>query len=308
MDKLIELGIQKKNGTICVSWDELGKQFNKTGEQARCKVKSYLKNKGELSGMYNSNKTKILFISDFHCPFNLPKEVLKNYVNKVDILIFGGDIQDCFGISKFIKKYRKPFVDETVYTRQFMMDVIDYIKPKKVIVIKGNHEVRLINYLSNKITDDLLQLMPETPLDLIVNNGFYKYDHENKSKTYYSSLVDIYKNIDIQYTGEWYTQIGDVIFTHPKAYKSGSLATTEKSYLYFSQNNKQFNCLVTAHTHAVGYAKYGHCHFYESGCLCKPPEYNSDGGLMKPQSQGFVYITLDNNKFSYNESKLEIIE
>jgi predicted phosphodiesterase len=304
-DCLIELGIQKRNGKLDLTWDELGYKFGKTGEQVRCSVKKYLKNKGELSGFYHKDRKNILFISDQHCPFNVPKEIFKDYINKIDILIFGGDVQDCQAISKFIKKYRIPFVDEMVYTRQHMMDVIDYIKPKKVIVLKGNHEVRLINYLSDKVTD-LLPLMPETSLDLIINNGFFKYDHENKSKIYYSPLSEIF-DIDIEYDGDWWTQIGDIIFSHPKAFKTGILSTTEKAYTYFLQQGLQFNCLITAHTHASAFTKYGKCFMYESGCLCSEPEYANSGNLQKPQSQGYLFITMINNKFNYDGSKLILL-
>jgi predicted phosphodiesterase len=301
MDKLIELGIQKRNGQLDMSWEQIGKLYDKSGENIRCKVKNYLKNNGELPGIYEKNRLKVLFISDQHCPFNLPIEHFKDYVEKIDLLILGGDIQDCQSISKFAKKYRLPFVDEMVYTRNYIMEVIDYIKPKKTIIIKGNHEVRLINYLSDKVTDDLLQLMPETSLDLIINNGFYKYDHSNKSKIYFEPLCKTY---DIEYNGEWFYQLGDVIFSHPKCYKSGILNTTEKAYLYFLQKGFTFKCLVTAHTHSLGFSKYGDCYLYENGCLCFEPEYASSGNMTKPQSNGFMYLSLKDNQFNYNESKL----
>jgi predicted phosphodiesterase len=245
-----------------------------------------------------------------HCPFNLPKEVFKDYVNKVDIIVFGGDIQDCQSISKFTKKYRVPFSDEMILTRQYIIDVIDYIKPKKVYFIKGNHEVRLINYLSSKISDDLLELMPETPLDLIINNGFYIYNHESSSKTHYLPLVDIYdkKNIELSYTGDWWIKIGDVIFSHPKAFKTNILSTTEKAYLYFLQHGLKFNCIVTAHTHASAFSKYGKCYMYESGSLCHEPDYAGSGNLQKPQSNGFLFLSLNNNHFDYENSKLIVID
>jgi len=310
MDKLIELGIQKRNGDIDLSWNEIGDMFNKTGEQCRCIVKQFLYKQGQIDGEYKKDITKILFISDQHYPFNITHEVLSDYVGKIDILIFGGDETDAQSLSKFRKKYRIPFIDEMIGARKMIIDTIEYIKPKEVYFIKGNHNVRLINYLSDKISDDLLQLMPETNLDLIVNNGFFKYDHQNKSKIYYDSLIEIYKNkrIKIVYNSDWWLQIGDVIFSHPKAYKTNILQTTEKAFTYFNQLGLRFQCLVTAHTHASALTRYGECIFYESGCLCESPEYNHDGSLSKPQSQGFVYLILDNNKFDYNKSKLVLIQ
>lgn len=309
MDKLIELGLQKRHGQLNITWDELGAKFGVSGEICRNRVLKHLKRKGELQGIYNKSTSKILFISDQHFPYNLPKEVLKDYVNKVDILIFGGDETDAQSLSNFSKKYRVPFIDEMVGARQMIMDMIDYINPKSVYFIKGNHNVRFIRYLSDKLTDDLLQLMPETNLDLIINNGFFKYDHMNKTKTYFEPLREIYatKNINLIYDGDWYLQLGDTIFSHPKAFKTGALQTSEKAYLYFLQLGKQFECLVTAHTHASALGRHGKCVIYESGCLCESAEYNQDGLLSKPHSQGFVYLVQKDNHFNYDLSKLILL-
>ena len=56
MDKLIELGIQKRNGQLNMSWNEIGNIFNKSGEYVRCKVKQYLKRNGDLPGIYEKNR------------------------------------------------------------------------------------------------------------------------------------------------------------------------------------------------------------------------------------------------------------
>jgi hypothetical protein len=87
------------------------------------------------------------------------------------------------------------------------------------------------------------EIIEQCNRDHILHREQYWIDYYDSFKNGYNSTVGgdgrtIYKNIDIQYTGEWYTQIGDVIFTHPKSYKSGLIATTEKAYLYFNQNNK----------------------------------------------------------------------
>lgn len=254
------------------------------------------------------DKTRILHISDHHCPFNLPIEELKPYRGLVDILVVNGDDQDCQSISKFRKKYRIPFVDEMVSTRKMHIDIIDYLQPKKVVFNKGNHNIRLINYFSDKVHEDLLSLMPETNLDFIVDIGFYKHDHQNKTKTFYEPLTKIYEGtgIEVIYTKEWFTRVGKTIFAHPSAYKSGILSTTEKSYLYFLQQGQQiFDCIVIAHTHASGISRYKDTYLIEGGSFCEEPEYAQEGRLMKPQSQGYLYLIQDNQgRFIYSDSKL----
>lgn len=259
------------------------------------------RDKIEEIGIYN----RILVVSDQHYPFNLPVNVLKDYVGKVDILVFNGDEEDCQSISKFSKKYRVPFVDEMIGTRQMIIDTINLIKPKKVIFNYGNHNERLINYFTDKIHEDLLQLMPKTNLDFIVDIGFWKHNHELMTKTFYEPLVNVFEDIEIEYTNNWWCRIGQTILTHPKAFKSGILGTVEKAFLHYVQLGESFDCIVMAHTHASGITRYGKAFLFESGCLCKNMGYANDGRMTKPQSNGFVYIVQDKDgNFIYDKSKL----
>lgn len=311
-EELIKKGLKKiMNPDTSPTWNEIGKKFGIDGETARQIVKKYRYKQGIVDGKYSKDKTRILHISDLHYPFNLPINVLDVYKNKVDVLIINGDEQDVQSLSKFRKKYRLPFVDEMIGTRQMLIDIINLINPKVEVVFNyGNHNIRMINYFSEKIHEDLLQLMPETNLDFIVDIGFWKYDHQNQTKTFYEPLKTVFKDkIKITYTHNWFCKWGNTIFAHPKAFKNGILSTVEKAYLYFLQNNYKFDSLVLAHTHQSGFARYGkNCFLYESGCLCEEPEYALSGNLNRPQSQGFLYIVQDKDgNLIYDESKLIIL-
>ena len=113
-------------------------------------------------------------ISDTHVPFQLPIDTFKDYVGKVDILQLNGDILDCQSISKFSKLYRISIMEELIEGRQYIIDLINYIKPKKVVLNYGNHEMRLGAYLAKNLDSDALGLMPNTALDLIID-GFHNY-------------------------------------------------------------------------------------------------------------------------------------
>ena len=304
IESLIETCYKKINHEIDDSWDDLAKKYGfKNNEAIRCWFKKYRNATGEIG---TKNKTRILHISDMHYPYNVPKEVFKDYIGKVDILVINGDEQDCQSISKFRKKYRIPFVDEMIGTRQMIIDIIGYIKPKKVILNYGNHNQRLISYFSDKVHEDLLTLMPETNLDFIVDLGFWKHDHQNKSKTFFEPLTKVFDGIlVISYSKSWWSKVGKSIFCHPRAYKSGILGTVEKSYLYFLQLGEDFDTIVMAHTHQQGFCRYGKTYLYESGALCHEQSYSTDGGMMKPQSKGFVYIVQDiYGNLIYDESKI----
>jgi predicted phosphodiesterase len=249
--------------------------------------------------------TKILAISDLHCPFNLPISTLNEYKNKVDILVLNGDLSDSQSVSKFRKKFRKSYTDEMVETRKLIIDIIELIQPKKAIINYGNHDERIGNYLADKIDADVLELLPQTNLDYIVDTGFYKYNHEDKTKIFYPPIKDIFDNIEVIYTGNWFCQVGSCIFSHPKSFRNGILGTAEKACLYFVQEGYNFDTLVLGHTHQTSMSKYGKKFLYEQGAMCIEPNYAKTGGLQKPQAQGFMYIVLNkDDKFNYEKSKL----
>ena len=241
---------------------------------------------------------RILSISDLHIPFNLPVDIFKSYIGKVDVLVLNGDIEDCQSCSKFSKKYRIDVDKEMVMTRDFLIELINMIKPKKVIIVKGNHEHRMGRYLSDRLNEDLMSIMPDSPMDLIVNEGFRVRDRINKVETWYSPISEMFKevNIDVSYTGEWWCKVGNTIFAHPLSYSSGMLKTTEKAVEYFLRKDRTFNALVLGHTHKLGSYIQGNIKMYEQGCCCdlNKLDYN-DGYLTLPAQNGFIYICQDVN-------------
>ena len=56
--------------------------------------------------------------------------------------------------------------------------------------------------------------MPETALDYIFVDGFYHYDRRNHIKTWFEPLRETFDDIEVVYTGEWFSQIGHVMFVH----------------------------------------------------------------------------------------------
>lgn len=240
--------------------------------------------------------TRVLSVSDAHVPYNLPVSIFRNYSGMVDILVFNGDTEDCYSASSFPKKYREPLGYEMAATRTYMIDVIEMIKPKKVLIVKGNHEHRLGKYLNDQVNEDVFDIMPDTPLELIVSHGFRVKNRKDKTETYYSPLADYFKEVGIQveYTGDWWVKVGNVIFAHPLSYSSGMLKTTEKAVNYFLRIDRDFSGIVMAHTHKVGSFVQGGIKMYEQGCCCDLDklDYN-DGKLTLPTQNGFIYVCLD---------------
>lgn len=244
----------------------------------------------------NCVATRILSISDTHVPFNLPINTFKEYAKKVDVLQLNGDILDMQSISKFPKTYRVSVMEEMIMGRQYIIDLVELIKPKKVVVNYGNHEMRFSAYISKNIDTDLLELMPQTALDLICDDGFNHYDKRNKCKVWYEPLSTVFEGIEFEYTKNWHCKIGKTIFCHPSAFSSGMMKTAEKAMQYFLTQDRDFSAIVLAHTHQLGKYIKGGITLYEQGTVSDTSKQTyTDGRLYMPQQTGFLYMCQDKN-------------
>ena len=247
-------------------------------------------------------KNRILCISDTHVPYQLPVSVFSEYAGITDILVLNGDIADCQAISKFPKTYRVSPMAELIKTRQYLIDLINYIAPNKVVINYGNHDIRFQQYLAKNLDTDLLELMPKTALELIVVDGFNHYDKAAGTKTYYAPIQEVISDVEIVYTNSWFCQIGETIFCHPTAFSCGILKTAEKAVQYFRNEGYQFTSLVMAHTHRVGEYKQGNTTLYEQGCCCDvTKQHYSDGRLTHSQKEGFIFLCQDENGSAIRE-------
>lgn len=265
--------------------------------------------------MYNALKanentaiaTRILSVSDTHVPFELPIETLSAYKGRVDILQLNGDICDCQAISRFGKVYRVSPMEEIIKARKYVMDMIEYIQPKKVVVTYGNHDIRFQNYLAKNLDNEIVELMPKTSLELIFVDGFNHYNKREGTKSWYAPISQLFPYVEIDYTDNWWTQIGDTIFAHPSAFSSGVLKTAEKAMYFFRNEGMIFSELVMAHTHRVGEYYIGNTRIIEQGAFSDVSKNNySNGQLYNSQKEGFVYLCQDINGKTIRE-KTELV-
>lgn len=271
-------------------------------------------NQGRIYERNKNNRrvqTRILSISDLHIPFELPVETFRKYSGLVDILVLNGDILDCQSISKFSKTYRVSLVEEMILARTYIINLAELIAPKKIIITLGNHENRMLRYLSDNLNENILNIMPDSPMDLIINDGFKNKDRRLRVESYYAPLADELE-IPISYTGDWYCRIGNVLFAHPLTYSSAIMKTADRAVSYFLRQNdtRDINAIVLAHTHKVGYYMTGDIRLYEQGCCCNISQIDyANGKLMYPQQCGYIYCCLDNCGNVVDEStRLESIQ
>ena len=251
----------------------------------------------ELMNDCDSNvSNRILALSDFHVPFHVSLDKFSSYAGRVDTLVLNGDIEDCQSISKFTKMYRIDLIDEMIEARKLILDLAEMIKPKRIYIVVGNHEKRLGRLLANAVGSEVMGLMPDTPLDLIVKDGFRKRDRFVGTDMWYEPVETVLqqRGIGVHFDGEWHCKIGHTIFAHPLLYSSGMLKTTEKAVNYFLRVNRDFNALVLGHTHKMGSYFQGGIAMYEQGCCCDLSRLNyTDGQLMIPNQAGFLYLCHD---------------
>lgn len=253
--------------------------------------------------------TKILSLSDLHIPFELDFESLAAF-RYVDILQLNGDIVDCQALSKFPKQYRISPMEELIQGRQYLIDLIEYIQPKRVVCNYGNHDKRFASYFAKNLDTDILELMPDTSLELIFVDGFRHYNKREKTKIFYEPLKDVFDGIHLEFVNNWHSRIGKTIFAHPMAYRSNFLATADKAKQYFQDTEKEpFDCICMAHTHKIGDTMSGNIRLLEQGAFAHIDKMNyMDGKLTPPQKSGFAYICQDEQGNIINEkSKIYMI-
>lgn len=304
----LRLCLGKLNKEVDLDWSEIATLLEEDVSADHLRKTSYgiLEYHNYLHN-FTGVANRILSISDTHVPYQLPVSTFKDYVGIVDVLQLNGDMLDCQSISKFPKTYRVSMIEEMIQGRQYIIDLIEYIKPKKVVINYGNHELRFQNYLSKNLDDDMLQLMPQTALDLICVDGFNHYDKRNKTKTRFEPICNVFEDVEIVYTGDWKCKIGKAWFVHPSAFSSGMLKTAEKAMDYLFRTDKEkFDCVVMSHTHKLGSYVQGEVNLYEQGAACRVEEHlYGDGKLYSPQQKGFLYLCQDEDgNLIYDKTKL----
>lgn len=280
------LNAESPNGVTCgeSKWRKSYKDFNRG--------RMYERNKAE-----RGVATRVLCVSDLHVPFQKPIESFSEYAHGVvDVLVINGDVCDFSAISKFPKVYRSSPMQEMVNARQYLIDLIEYIHPKRVIITYGNHDARFQQYLAKSLDSDIISLMPSTELDLICDDGFHQYNAQWRTNVWYEPLTDVFEDegIKVEYTHSWYTQLGNTIFCHPLTYSSGIMKTAEKAVTYFRNEGMIFTGLVMGHTHRTGEYTLGNTIMYDQGACCETSKMRyTNGKLVASQREGYVYLCLD---------------
>jgi len=237
-------------------------------------------------------KQTVLFLTDFHLPYYNEKTfdlvinyALKDY--KIDHVILGGDLIDCFKISRFPRDPfdKLPLHDEIEFVKDWLIDLREIFPKQKITYIKGNHERRFETYLHTKAPQlaRIQGLSIEEQLEL--KQRRIKYIDNNEK------LIN----------GEPPFSIGELFFLHGDEIPGGGVSCTRSKYLKV-QNNIAFG-----HHHTV--QQYTHKRFtsiysaWAVGCMCTThPEYCP----VNQHINGFAIISFSSNGTFKFENKMII--
>lgn len=234
-------------------------------------------------------KRKILCLSDMHIPFwdkKLVMEVVKEH-SDADICVINGDLMDHYSVSKFVRDKYIALIAEYREAEDFVNNVLAKTFDK-VIITKGNHELRLETALCRRMQDTLLWLVEMDLLHKIAEG--HKFDPDG-------DLIEVSPAGNVYYPrGEepFWTLVGKTVFVHPLDYRAAAMSTAVMANTYFADRMVDFDSLVLSHTHATGCVWSSGRMLMETGCLCLPMDYEKQGKLKYgPQKQGYVVIYQD---------------
>lgn len=246
------------------------------------------------------SEEKVLVLSDMHIPFHRPEEILsiiEQHKNKVDTIIFAGDIVDCEAISVFDRVHKADLAKEMIESYHFLKKIDKMTPNAKKIMIWGNHEYRFIRYLASN-GGELSSLMSQNILNEIVG-GFTYTDWNSCVSVEFEPLSD---NFHVQ--DNWFVQYHDMVVAHPKNFSKIPLRTATSSCDYFFAQGIDFQAVLIGHTHKFGLTKHNTKYVAEIGCLCQEMAYASSGNInYRPQEYGYALVHFDDGIFNFDKSR-----
>jgi predicted phosphodiesterase len=222
-----------------------------------------------------STSLKVAVLSDIHYPYEDTKacEIADIFLEdwEPDILVYNGDIADCYAISSYDKSPKKMNIqDEFDYTYERLQDRIERLPTvKETYCLEGNHEdrfKRLIKRNANAL-QALRNLRVENSLGL--------------------------DELGITWIGgEEEFKIGNLLFTHGHIIRKHAGNTARGHY-------DQYGCSVlVGHCHrlGVGYKRnvHGNHAYIENGTLC---DFDVEYTKYPDWQHGFTTIEFDGDDF-----------
>lgn len=222
----------------------------------------------------------VLFISDVHLPYedksavNLIAQAAREI--KPTEIVFGGDIDDMYEISRFTK--RKPITEDEIYrnllyAKSWLTKWREHHPRAKMIKIDGNHEDRFARYVAEKAP--MLRQMIRHPREIL---GLERL----KIRHYPQGSI---------------VRIGRLIYAHGDQWPTGYGSVNPAKQIF----ERTRESILFGHFHR--YSSFRHRSVsgkevgaWGNGCLCGPQEYlpydnwNRGATLVMYSSHGYFRV------------------
>jgi len=235
--------------------------------------------------------TKICVLSDGQIPFEErwliggtvgKRGAVEKYIEKKqpDIIIYNGDMMDCYTISTFMKSPNRMWtLEQEANLTKRMLDEHKKCAPNaRFIFIDGNHEERIWRTLVGIAQSDprARELLGVLNIASLTSKHILGLEERGIEWVPYGGYVDL---------------LGFIV-TH------GNVVSQFSGYTARRMSDRYRSSGCSGHTHRLGTYYYTgngvtHC-WMESGCLCRmDPEY-----MQNPNwQQGFIIGEVMNNRF-----------
>jgi len=241
---------------------------------------------------------KILSIGDLHIPW-VNDNVLRDALSKhsdADVLVVNGDILDQFSVSRWPKSKHILLRHEYEIGMRYLKHFASQFK--KVVLVRGNHDVRVQSYFSAQLDPAITFLTHPDLLERMAKG----YDFNA-----YGELEKMYDFNNVYYKGglcAWYAKIGNAIFAHPSGGSGIPMRTCVNAANYFLEK-EPYDAMVIGHTHKLGQLIWKGKLLIEQGCCCVPMDYEADAKLKYGQ-QSFGYSVIymnDKGEVDFDRSR-----
>ena len=248
-------------------------------------------------GQNPATRKVYLVISDTHIPFELTRinEYVKLFVGYVNGLIIAGDFLDCYCVSSFVQDKEISLQEEMILGYGYLKQWTEWFE--EVIMIKGNHDERIDNFVRKNLKPQVLFLIPDNLALRHYITGFEIKNMYGDTKKY-----EGLKHLTV--VNDWKTKVGDVFIAHPKNFSRVEGKTAVMANNYFLGQRENHRGVIIGHTHsACKFTPSGDQLIMEIGCNCKPQDYSQKGNVnYRPQVNAVAVLTLDNGEVNINET------
>lgn len=230
-------------------------------------------------------RLKILHLGDLHIPFQDDNQIqVAMNRNATADLVVTTEIVDCYSLSKFNRNLAIPFYVEVDNALRYFETLSEAFP--LTLVMAGNHEKRISKQFMRGVPNELLFLVKENLLRL---------------------LASPFPNIIV--SERPILQVNDTVFTHAEYFSKIDLKAAMNARQFLLEwgevlDLRPHRVVVQSHTHMLG-ATYrgGREKVFESGCMCKVPDYAVVGFYSKPQTNGYLTLVQHNGITDFNTSR-----